>query len=307
MKFIPILILSLLLGAGACAQQELQISQYMFNGMLLNPAYAGSHDYFSATALHRSQWVQLDDAPVTQVFAIDGPVANDRLGIGLVVSNDRLGIISQLDVSANVSAKVSLGAGELAFGLRGGVSSYSAALSDVIVWDENDAIYGQNNIQGELVTKFGVGAYYHTERWFAGVSIPVIYSLDDNVLREQATVDNYFTQHYYVHTGGVIKASPALAIKPSILVKYLPEAPVTIDLNCNFLFYNRFWIGAGYRHQDALVGMLEYNISPKFRIGYAYDFTLTDIQDYSSGSHEVMLGFDFGKDVMIKTRSPRYF
>lgn len=307
MKKHIVLLFSLILVLSSQAQQELQVSQYMFNGLLLNPAYAGTHDYFSASVLHRSQWVQLDNAPVSQVFAIDGPVANDRLGVGLIVSNDQLGIVSQLDVSANVSAKFRLGAGDLSFGLRGGISSYSAALSDVEVWDVDDPLYSQNNISGEMVTKFGFGAYYRTRKFFAGVSVPVIYSLDDNILGELSTVDDYFKQHYYAHVGGVIEATPSLAIKPSVLVKYLPAAPVEVDLNCNLLFYNRFWIGAGYRTGDALIGMLEYNITPQFRVGYAYDYTLTDIQDYSSGSHEIMLGFDFGRDVDIKTRSPRYF
>lgn len=297
----------LTIATSAWSQQELQVSQYMFNGLLLNPAYAGTHDYFSASLLHRSQWVNLDNAPTTQVFAIDGPIAKDKLGLGLIVSNDRLGIIEQLDVAANLSVKFQLGQGNLSFGLKGGISSYSADLSSVEIWDVQDQVYNQNNIQGELVTKFGFGAYYYMDKFFAGVSIPVIYSLDDAILPEISSENNYFTQHYYANVGGVIEAGPSLAFKPSVLVKYLPGAPVEVDLNCNALFYNRLWLGLGYRTQDALIGMVEYNITPQLRAGYAYDYTLTDIQTYSSGSHEVMIGYDFGKNVSIKTRSPRYF
>ena len=291
----------------AWSQQELQVSQYMFNGLLLNPAYAGTHDYFSASLLHRSQLVNLDNAPTTQVFAIDGPVAKDKLGLGLIVSNDQLGIISQLDVAANLSVKFQLGKGNLSFGLKGGISSYSADLSSVEIWDVQDQVYNQNNIQGELVTKFGFGAYYYMDNFFAGISVPVIYSLDDEILPELTNQNNYFTQHYYANVGGIIEAGPSLAFKPSILVKYLPNAPVEVDLNCNALFFNRLWLGLGYRTQDALIGMVEYNITPQLRAGYAYDYTLTDIQTYSSGSHEIMIGYDFGKNVSIKTRSPRYF
>lgn len=291
----------------AWSQQELQVSQYMFNGLLLNPAYAGTHDYFSASLLHRSQWVNLDNAPTTQVFAIDGPIAKDKLGLGLIVSNDQLGIISQLDVAANLSVKFQLGQGNLSFGLKGGISSYSADLSSVEIWDIQDQVYNQNNIQGELVTKFGFGAYYYMDNFFAGISVPVIYSLDDAILPELTSQNNYFTQHYYANVGGIIEAGPSLAFKPSILVKYLPNAPVEVDLNCNALFFNRLWLGLGYRTQDALIGMVEYNITLQLRAGYAYDYTLTDIQTYSSGSHEIMIGYDFGKNVSIKTRSPRYF
>jgi type IX secretion system PorP/SprF family membrane protein len=305
-KYIFLFVL-LCTGGVSIAQQELQVSQYMFNGMLLNPAYAGTHDYFSASLLHRSQWVNLDGAPSTQVFAIDGPIANKRMGVGLVVTNDQIGISSQLDVAANFAYHLPLGPGDLSFGVKAGLAMYSADLGDVTIWDNQDAVYSPNNIQNEMVTKFGFGTYYHTEKFYAGISIPVIYSLDDNILPEISSQDTYFTQHYYLNVGGVIDLGPALAFKPSTLVKFLPGAPIELDLNANFLLYERLWLGLGYRTQDAMIGMIEYNISPQLRIGYAYDYTLTDIQDYSAGSHEIMLGFDFGKDLSIKTRSPRYF
>lgn len=289
------------------AQQELMVSQYMFNGLLVNPAYAGTHDYFSASLLHRSQWTNLDGAPTSQVFAIDGPIANNKLGVGLLINNDQIGVISQLDLSANLAYHLELGTGDLSFGIKAGGAMYSATLSDVVVWDENDQVYSANDISGKFVPKFGFGVYYHSEKFFAGVSVPVIYSMDDNVILQGSTADNYFSQHYYVNTGMVFEPNTNLAIKPSILVKYEQAAPLEVDLNCNFLLYRRLWLGAGYRTGDAIIGMIEYNITPQLRAGYSYDFTTTEIRDYSNGSHEIMLGFDFGKDVEIKKRSPRYF
>lgn len=303
-----ILIASLLaFSATLWGQQEVMVSQYMFNGLLLNPAYAGSHDYFNASLLHRSQWVQFDKAPVTQVFAIDGPVANNRLGVGFLVTNDQIGITSQLDIAANLAYRLPLGQGNLAFGLKAGVASYSADFNEVVVWDEGDDVYVQSNINGEFVPKFGFGVYYNTDQWFAGLSVPVIYSLDDQLLLPESIEDAYFQQHYYLNGGMVFEVNPALAIKPSTLIKYTPNAPVEVDLNCNVLMFQRLWLGLGYRTGDAFVGMVEYNITPQLRAGYAYDFTTTEIKDYSSGSHEIMLGFDFGKNVLLKTRSPRYF
>lgn len=283
------------------------VSQYMFNGLMLNPAYAGTHDYFSVSALHRSQWVQFDDSPVSQVFSIDGPVAGDKLGVGLLVTNNKLGVTSQLDVSANVSYKLDLGPGKLSFGLRAGLSNYTANLNDLVYWDTDDPLYAQGNISGELVTKFGFGAYYYTDRFYAGLSVPTIYSLDDNILADGTQVDNYFTQHYYLNTGVVIEANSILDVKPSLLMKLEPNAPLQVDVNCNLLFFDKFWLGAGYRSGDAVIGMVEYNITSQLRAGYAYDFTTTDIADYSSGSHEIMIAYDFGKNVEVKTRSPRYF
>lgn len=308
MKKLFICICSLFLGATLYGQQELMVSQYMFNGLLLNPAYAGSHEYFSASLLHRSQWVQFDKAPTSQVFSIEGPVAGDKIGVGFLATNDQLGVIQQLDVSANGSYKFKLGAGTMAFGLRLGVASYTANLSEVTVWDENDPVYQFNDISGQFVTKFGFGAYYHTDKWFAGLSVPLTAALDDNIISDNPGADRYFTSHVYLNGGLVIEPSFTLAIKPSVLIKYVSGAPIEADLNCNFWLFRKLWLGVGYRTGDALVGMVEFNFTKQLRAGYAYDFTLTDIKDYSAGSHEVMLAFDFGKDIGgIKKRSPRYF
>ncbi|MBI1268021.1 MAG: type IX secretion system membrane protein PorP/SprF [Cryomorphaceae bacterium] len=307
MKRIILLAIMIISGLTTIAQQEMMVSHYMFNGLLLNPAYAGTHDYFTATALHRSQWVKFDGAPVSQIISIDGPIANKRLGIGLLIHNDQIGIISQQDVAANIAYHLPVGAGDLSFGLKAGIGSYSARLNDVIIWDQADQVYAQNNLQGQIIPKFGFGLYYHTQKFYAGISVPMIYSLDDKILLENSTTSDYFKQHYYFNSGYVFEPSVNVAIKPSILVKYLANAPVEVDLNCNFLLYHRLWLGAGYRTGDALIGMIEYNITPQLRAGYSYDYTLTDINNYSSGSHEIMLGFDFGKDIEIKKRSPRYF
>lgn len=306
-KYILIFIACILSSLGALAQQELMVSQYMFNGLLLNPAYAGTHDYFQTSLLHRSQWVNFDEAPTTQVFAIDGPIANNKLGVGLLITNDQLGVEKQTQVGGNIAYHLDAGTGKLSFGLSATASMYNADLSSLVVVDENDALYAEGNIGNEVLTKFGFGIYYHTDKFYAGLSVPTIYSLDDAVLPSNSSFDTYFDQHYYLNSGFVIEPNYNFAIKPSMLVKYQAEAPVEVDLNCNFLFFRKFWLGAGYRTGDAMIGMLEYNITPQFRLGYAYDFTLTGIKEYSSGSHEVMLGFDFGKDILVKKKSIRYF
>lgn len=307
MKKILLLITVLVSALVASSQQDLQVSQYMFNGLLLNPAYAGSHPYFSTSLLHRSQWVNFDNAPTSQVFSLDGPVANDKLGVGLLVTNDQHGIIRQLNVGLNGAYRMDLGNGNLALGLKVGFGSYTADLSDVVIWDEDDQVYSVNNLSGEFITQVGFGVYYHTDRWFAGVSVPTFESFDDNVLLQGSVLEKYFTRHVYGNAGIVFEPSPSLAIKPSVLVKYEAAAPVEVDINCNFLLYQKLWLGAGYRTGDAAVGMIEYNITPQLRAGYAYDFTLSDLSTYVGATHEIMLGFDFGRQVDIKTRSPRYF
>lgn len=288
------------------AQQELMVSQYMFNGLLLNPAYAGTHEYFGASLLHRSQWVQFENAPVTQVFGIDGPIFNKKMGIGLKITNDQLGVEKQTELGLNLAKHFDLNTGIFSLGLSGNAAMYSAELTNLTVWDTDDQLYDQN-IVNEVVIKFGFGAYYHTDSWYLGLSVPTLFSQDDKVIPSGSSLSKFFAKHYYLNAGIVLKPNYNLAIKPSILVKMEAEAPAELDLNCNFLLFKRFWIGAGYRTGDALVGMLEYNITPKFRAGYAYDFTTTDIKTYSAGSHEIMLGYDFGVAGVIKKRSPRYF
>jgi type IX secretion system PorP/SprF family membrane protein len=287
-------------------QQELMISQYMFNGLVLNPAYAGTHPYWSASLLHRSQWVKFDKAPTTQTFCIDGPVANNKVGLGFTASNDQLGVTRQQEFALNAAYKIALAKGHLSAGLRFAGANYSANLTDVVIWDTDDAVFA-NNISNEMAFKAGFGLYYYERLWFAGVSVPTLFSSDKNILPENTSINRFFENHYYLHTGFVKEINPVLAVKPSMLVKYQSAAPVQVDLNCNFMFFQKFWLGAGWRTGDALVAIAEWNITPLLRLGYAYDYTLTPIRNYSNGSHEIMLGLDFGRDIAYKARSPRYF
>jgi type IX secretion system PorP/SprF family membrane protein len=290
----------------ANAQQQLQMSQYMFNGLILNPAYAGSHSYWGVTALHRSQWVKFDKAPSTQTLGIDGPIAGGKLGLGFNVSNDKLGITNQLDFGANLAGRVSLGSGWLSAGIRLGATSYSAKLTDAVIWDAQDPVYA-NNLNGKLVPKIGLGLYYYTRNWFVGLSTPTILAKDDAVSFESSGWNSFYKTHLYLNGGYVFEVSPDLALKPTVLLKFQGAAPVEMDLNMNVFFMRKFWLGAGYRTGDAMVILGEWNITNQLRLGYAFDYTLTAIKNYSNGSHEIMLGYDFGKNVDIKARSPRYF
>ena len=304
-KYIAIIIIIITAGA-AKAQQEVMISQYMFNGLVLNPAYAGTHPYWSTSVLHRSQWVKFDKAPSTQTLCADGPILGGKVGVGLNITNDAIGITNQLDIGANGSTRVSLGAGFLSMGLRLGVSRYSADLTDAVIKDVDDPVYA-NNIGGTFIPRIGAGLYYYQRSWFAGLSIPSLLAVDEKITYSSSGMNSFYRAHMYLNGGVVFEPSPEIAIKPSVLMKIQGNAPVEVDLNCNVLFMNKFWFGAGYRTGDALVTMVEWNITNQLRVGYAFDYTLSAISDYSNNSHEVMLGYDFGKEVDLKARSPRYF
>ena len=289
------------------AQQELMISQYMFNGLLVNPAYAGSHGYVSTSLLHRSQWAQVDGAPRTSVFAIDGPLMGDRMGVGFTATYDRIGISSELELSGQYAYHLQLGGGSrLSLGLRAGLSLHSARFDDLVYWDTNDPMY-QQNVSNSAAGKFGFGLYWYDATSFVGLSVPTIHAADGGLVNTLgSTAERYYDQHWYLHAGKVFPLGEFFDIKPSTLVKYLPNAPIQADINCNLLYRERIWFGLGYRTGESMVGMLEYQITPQIRAGYAYDLNTSRLRTYTSGSHEVMLGIDFGRD-LIKIKTPRYF
>lgn len=309
MKRLILTSISVLCILAAQAQQEMLVSQYMFNGLFINPAYSGSHSYAEATGLYRAQWTGLDGAPTTQTFGVDGPIASETMGIGLTFINDQIGDTRQTEVFANWSYHLFLdpdGKNKLSFGIRAGFSDFSANLTDTRVFDDGDPVFS-GDVSNAFVPKFGAGVYYYSKYWYAGLSVPTIFAGDEDVRFNINDVGGrYFEPHTYLTAGYVWRINPDLSLKPSFLLRYLNDAPVQADINCNLLIKNTFWIGASYRTGDAVIAILEYNIGNDLRIGYAYDFTTTAIGNYSGGSHEVMLSYKFSRDP-IKTKSPRYF
>lgn len=292
---------------GASAQQEVMVSQYMFNQLFLNPAYAGSHPYMSSSLLHRAQWLRIEGAPQTSMMAIDAPLMKGKMGAGLSIVHDQIGVSRDLDIAGHYAYHIRVnGTSKLAFGLRAGISLYSARLSDLTYWDANDQVF-QANISNKPVGKFGFGMYWYDERSYVGVSIPTIYAADGQItMNAGSALDHYFTQHYYLHAGKVFPINESIDLKPSTMMKFTPNAPAEADVNLNLLYRERIWVGVGYRTGDAVVGMLEYQVTPQLRVGYAYDMTTSRLNNYTNGSHEVMLGMDFGKEP-IRIKTPRYF
>ena len=279
------------------AQQDVMISQYLFNGLLINPGYAGSHPYTSSSLLHRSQWNQFDGAPTTSVVALDGALRNNSMGVGVLMLHDQIGLTTQTDVSLNFAYRMRLGAGRLAFGLKGGLSNTRADLFAAEITDPGDPNYSENQ-QITQSGRFGFGMYYHLQRFYLGVSIPTLTAL--------GPLAQTVNPHLLATAGVVLQASDGVMLKPSFLIKAVEGAPAQLDLNLHALFQEKIWVGAGWRTGDAIVGMMEIQVTPELRIGYARDFTLSEIRDYSSGSNELLIGFDFGQGVTAK-RSPRYF
>lgn len=289
----------------ASAQQDPQYSQYMFNGLLLNPAYAGSRGTLSATFLFRKQWVGLSGSPQTNTLSIHAPSRNERHGFGLSMYHDRLGITRQLAITGTYAYRVQVGPGILALGLQGGFMNHLNRWSESITVDPDQGLPQQN--QSAFLPIVGTGVYYNTNRFYAGISTPnFLKNTYKNPNTVAADVAAKQARHLFATAGVVLKISDALDFKPSIVMKYVQAAPVEFDFNASILYRDMIWFGASYRTGDAVVFIVEYIHKNMFRFGYAYDLTLTKLSGYNSGSHELMLGLDVGW-TRARIKTPRYF
>lgn len=293
------------------AQQDILVSHYMFNHLLINPAYAGSKEYMMATLLYRKQWTGWKGAPETQIASLHSPLGLTNFGWGLQINHDKIGVTDKTEAFLNASYHLKLNQKwKLGIGLRGGGSIYSYRNSDLIYWDENDPAFAKDKVS-KFLPNVGWGAFLYTQKIYAGISTPTLISYDPEHnfsinLDESGKTIPHQVRHYYATAGIALELNPDVVLRPSILVKHTPNAPVEYDFNLNVLLGQLIWLGGSYRTGDSFVALFELQLSKQWRIGYSYDFTFTDVSDYSSGSHEIMLGYDFGYDIM-KVKTPRYF
>ena len=295
--------------SAAFAQQLPQFTQYMFNTISINPAYAGSRETFSAVGLHRSQWVGLEGGPETQTLSIHTPLRNEKIGLGLSFINDKLGYENFSYIYGDFSYTIQTGVNsKLAFGIKGGFTHYN--LDEELLNDPsvvNDPFF--NDVSNRWSPNVGAGLYWHSQRWYVGLSAPRILNTDYNNGR-QGQIDYIALERisYYVTGGYVFDLSETTKLKPSVLLKATNGAPLSFDISANFLFNETFWIVGGYRLNEnaaAIGGIADFQVSKQLRIGYAYEYPISDIRPYTSGTHEVLLMFEVFKSKRIK--SPRYF
>lgn len=306
MKRIGIILSVLLSSLSVLGQQDAMYSQYMFNTLAINPAYAGSRDILSATALFRTQWVGIEGAPETQTISFDTPLRNKRLGLGLQVFNDHIGVTNLSGGFVSFAYRIPMEKSTLAFGLQGGASHFKADFSSVDLGNPGmDPAFLQNTDQTLL--NFGAGIYFNTNRFYLGVSVP---HLLNNTLNNNSVVSNGLVARQYLHlfvaSGYVFNLSEDFKLKPSFLFKGIQGAPIQLDLNTNLWIKDRFSVGAQYRTNAGIAAMVEVQINPQIRMGYSYDRSVTKLANFNSGSHEIMLRYEFGfqKDGVL---SPKHF
>lgn len=282
-------------------QQDPQYTQYMYNTMVINPAYAGSKGHGSFTLLGRTQWVGFEGAPETQTFSFHSPVGKN-LGLGINLMNDEIGPSEEIYFDANISYTLRTSyTGNLAFGFRFGGRTLN------IDWSRGnfqnpDVVFNQN-INNRFLPTIGAGLYYYTEKFYLGVSVPNILRTDHyDDLIESVAVERL---HYFFIAGYVFDLSDNIKFKPTVLTKIVSGAPFSLDLSANFLFNERFTIGLAYRWEDSISGLINFQVSPRWKIGYAYDLTTSNFRNYNSGTHEVFLTYDILPSLRFK--SPRFF
>lgn len=285
------------------AQQLPQFTQYMYNTVSINPAYAGSRDGLSLTALHRSQWAGIEGAPRTQTLSIHSPLSNEKVGLGISVINDRTGyenytyLYGDFSYTINVNEDVTL-----AFGLKGGFSYYG--LDDNLFTEPSvleDPFFAEQF--NRWTPNFGAGIYLSAQSWYLGLSAPKIINNDNNEFSQYVALEQV---HYYLTGGYVFDLSDTWKLRPTALAKVTNGAPLSFDISATTIYDEKVYLGGTYRIDDAIGAFVDFQIFEPLRVGYAYEYPISDLRPYTTGSHEILLIYEL-RAKNTKFKSPRFF
>jgi len=281
------------------AQQSPMFSQNMYNPLGVNAAYAGTKEGFVFVGMGRMQWLGVEDSPKTETLSLHGPIF-ENMGLGLTLTNDVIGPIQQTMAYVNYSYQVDISfETRLSFGIRAGFNLMNIDWTKKDAFDPGDPqIYSLDN---QFFPNVGVGLYYYSYDGYIGISAPRLLEpkLDPNSIGRAQLV-----RDYYLMGGYIFDLDEVMKIKPAFIIRYLPNAPLSIDISTN-VYYERWGFGVGYRYQDAITGLFQLFLTQQFSVGYSYDYTLTELRHDSWGSHEIMFRYDFSKNE--RCRPAKYF
>ena len=299
-----ILFCGLMITMQGFAQQDALYSQYMFNPFSINPAYAGSRNSISAVILHRSQWIGVEGAPLTQTFSIHTPAGEKGMAYGFNMVHDQIGPVRNFWGAITAAYHVKMKNAKLSFGLRAGF--FNSILNRNLLTFENPT--DQFNVtgkEGAVIPSFDFGTYYYRDKFYAGVAFNHITRHNFNFSAYPVDSDIFLSRHYMAMIGTVLDLKPNFMLKPSLMFRYAEGTIPSLDVNISALIKQFWWIGTSFRNMNSIVFLTEFNITDYLRAGYSFDLTLNKLRKYNSGSHEIFIGFDFttGKD---KNISPRY-
>lgn len=293
----------------AFAQQEANYTHYMYNTQTYNPAYVGSRQAISAVGLYRTQWIGYDGAPVSQTICISAPISKQKLGLGLSIDNDKIGPMKSTAVSADFAYHLRVSEnGKLSFGLKAGVDMISSNLSNIKLDDPNDQSFTAS-INNKTTPKIGFGLYYYTSKFYAGFSCPQMVSKSITGTQNGTSIDIYTQKkHFYTTLGFVSNLNSYLDLKPTMLVKMVPGAPIQLDLSATFIYKKVLNAGLMYRSGESVGALIGFTFQNMLMLGYSYDWTiLNKTNSYHYGSHEIVVRFDLALKKNIKGDFIGYF
>jgi type IX secretion system PorP/SprF family membrane protein len=286
-------------GTDSSAQQDPMFTQYMDNQIYVNPAFAGSKEYMEVTGLQRQQWVAIAGAPMTTTFAVHTPLKYKSIGLGLDLMNDRIGPINRFNASVDFAYRILFkNDSKLSLGLKAGIDSYSSVFREI---DHSGVDPLAQELSGSSSPTLGAGVYYFAPKWFVGASIP---RLTNNLSGNIGGLDS--AKHVFGIAGVLLDLNNKWELRPTTQIRYTSGVPISADLSIAAINNEKLWLGINYRIKESAGVFIQFKIVDQVKLGYAYDFPLTQIITGSTGSHEILLSFRFTKNIKGLV-SPRYF
>lgn len=276
------------------AQQLPQYTQYMLNDLAINPAIAGKDNFADVRSNNRYQWVGMTDAPRTYMLTLHSPLKNKHMGLGTHIYTDIVGPTRRIGISLAYAYRIKIAEKtRLSFALSAGIQQWGIDGHKLILHDAGDDNL-LTQYQTKTVPDFGAGLYVHNEKWYVGFSAPQLYQSPIKLYKD-GDDKGTLVRHFILNAAYKIDISDDFKIEPSFLVKYATPAPIEIDFGTRVIYQEQVWLGIGYRHKDAITGLIGFMYKNYLMIGYSYDFTTSNLKKYSSGTHELMLGLRFSK------------
>ncbi len=301
-------VILLLMGSGASvfAQQEPQYTQYMFNTMSVNPAYTGTRDALNAVLMSRHQWAGLEGAPRTYDFSVHTPVSNYNMGLGFSLIADNFGPVSNLFLNVSYAYRLQLSSNTtLSMGIRGGLYNYHVNLSGLNT-DMSDPAF-EKDLEQSFKPSAGAGLYLYSDNFYVGLSAPRLIETDLEGNQTTTGTVSELQRHFYFMTGVVIGRQSTFKFKPSFIARAVEGAPFSSEITGQLIFNETLWAGASYRFNQAIGLLAGLQISPQLMIGYSFDFPVSELKPFDTGTHEVVISYDFRGFMKEKLISPRYF